>query len=275
MKPPRRKLRPLQSVEKPILPKRLMSRRYGQPASQKRPRTSGNANRGRPAKRRPLDAATTASPPLVDRSVKVARHLKRATIHDTVAAPMACRRPPVRRTRVVPILIVTNRSSAAVRTVLPRRKEMITKDARNRVQKPNSDVVRITRPQLMERIIWDVVTLLSLVAVRTISKPLLVLIAKVARRKPLPKHPKQKYMRQQRNLSHQKIVQTPPTVAVPTALPLRMARTLRDAVSLIPKIAARPISDAALTEFPQLSVRITMAVGCLATIALTDAARMG
>lgn len=31
----------------------------------------------------------------------------------------------------------------------------------------------------MERIIWDVVTLLSSVAVRTISKPLLVLMAKV------------------------------------------------------------------------------------------------
>lgn len=59
-------------------------------------------------------------------------------------------------------------------------------------------------------------------------------------------------MRQQRNLSHSKIVQTPPMVAVPTALLLRMARTLQDVVSLIPKIAARPISDAALTEFPQV-----------------------
>jgi len=47
-------------------------------------------------------------------------------------------------------------------------------------------------------------------------------------------------------------VQIAPTAAVLMALPLPMARTLRDAASLILKIAARPISDAVLTEFPQV-----------------------
>lgn len=252
-----------------------MSRRYGQPASRKQLRTRSNANRERAVKRRRLDVATTVSPLLVDRSVKVVRHRRHAMICDSVAALMACRQPLVQRMRVVPILIVTNLSSAAARMALPWRKATITKDARNRVQKQNSDVVRITRLQLMERTIWDVVTLPSSVAVRIISKLLLVLMVKVARRKPLPKHPKQRCTRQQRNLFRAKIAQIAPTAAVLMALPLPMTRTLRDAASLILKTAARPISDAVLTEFPQLSGRITMAVGCLATIALTDAARMG
>lgn len=59
-------------------------------------------------------------------------------------------------------------------------------------------------------------------------------------------------MRQQRNLSRTKIVQIAPMAAVPMALPLPMARTSRDAVSSIPKTAARPILDAVLTKFPQV-----------------------
>jgi len=44
-------------------------------------------------------------------------------------------------------------------------------------------------------------------------------------------------------------------VAVLMVSPLQMAPTLKDAVSLISKIAARPILDAALTEFPRVGWR--------------------
>lgn len=75
------------------------------------------------------------SPLLVDRSVKVARHRRRAMTRDLVAALMECRQRLVQRTRVVPILVVTNLSSVAARMALLRHKATITKDARNRVQK--------------------------------------------------------------------------------------------------------------------------------------------
>lgn len=69
-------------------------------------------------------------------------------------------------------------------------------------------------------------------------------------------------------------MQTPLTAAVLMVSPLQMALTLKDAVSLILKTAARPTSDAALTESPQLLDRITMAVACRAMTVLTDAVRM-
>lgn len=77
-----------------------------------------------------------------------------------------------------------------------------------------------------------------------------ILNIKVARKKSLLKH--RRHMKEQRNLFHTKIVQTPLTVAVLMVSPLQMVLTLKDAVSLIPKTAVRPTSDAALTEFPQV-----------------------
>lgn len=120
--------------------------------------------------------------------VKAARHHKRATRHDTVAAPMACHQPLVPRTRVAPSLVVMKHFSGVAPTVLLQRKATITKDARNHVQKQNLDVVLTTRLQPVERITWDVVISPSSVAAQVILKPLLVLTAKVAKKKSLLKH---------------------------------------------------------------------------------------
>lgn len=62
-------------------------------------------------------------------------------------------------------------------------------------------------------------------------------------------------MKQQRYLFRAKIVQTLLTVVVLMVSRLQRASTLRGAVSLIPKTAARPTLDAVLTEF--------LRVGCV------------
>lgn len=77
----------------------------------------------------------TISPLLGDHLVKVVRRRKHAMRHDMVAVPMAYHQPLVSRTKVVPILIVTNHSSVAVPTVLLQLKATITKDAKHHVKK--------------------------------------------------------------------------------------------------------------------------------------------